>query len=128
MGDIDERLGVAGLFAGRALMAFLFLHEGYAKIANYAGAVRYAEAFGVPGWTLPGAIAVELGCGLMLVAGLGTRIAAVVLCLFSLTTALIFHTKLAETNQLLHFEKNLAIAGGLMLLALYSSRRSKCSS
>lgn len=111
------------LLAGRLLLAWIFLHEGYVKLASYAGAVRYAEAFGVPGWTLPAAIAIEIGCGLAVALGLFARPAALVLALFCLATAAIFHTKIAETNQLLHLEKNLAIAGGFIVLAVWGPGR-----
>ncbi|MBS0243024.1 MAG: DoxX family protein [Proteobacteria bacterium] len=118
MPELSERIYTLARFAGRLLIAALFLHEGYAKLINYAASVRYAEAFGVPGWMLPGAIAVEIGCGLMLVTGTRPKFAALALAGFSIVTAIIFHRKLAETNQLLHFEKNLAIAGGLLLFAI----------
>ncbi len=108
----------AALLLARLLPAALFLHEGFAKLGNYAGAVRYGEAFGVPGVLMPGAIAVELGCGVALVLGLFTRTAALLLAMFCVATAVIFHTKFGETNQLLHFEKNFALAGALLALAV----------
>jgi putative oxidoreductase len=106
------------LLAGRVFMATIFLHEGVAKLGNYAGSVAYARKFGVPEALLPGAIAAELGCGLLIALGLFTRSAAIVLSGFCLVTAVVFHTKFAEINQLLHFEKNLAMAGGLLVLAV----------
>ena len=108
----------ATLLAGRLLLAWIFVHEAIVKLGSYAGAVRYAEAFGVPGWSIPAAIAVEIGCGLAVAVGLFTRAAALVLALFCLATAAIFHTKFGDTNQLLHFEKNLGLAGGFLVLAV----------
>jgi putative oxidoreductase len=75
------------------------------------------EAFGVPGATLPLAIAVELGGALMIVAGFQTRVAALMLAAFCIATALLFHTRLGVRNELLHFEKDFAIAGGFLVLA-----------
>ena len=107
------------LLLGRLLLAAIFLHEAIAKLSNYAGAVAYARAFGMPEMLLPPAIAVELGCGLLLVAGSWTRPAALMLAGFCLTTAFVFHLDWSQRNQLLHFEKNLAIAGGLLVLAVF---------
>ena len=61
---------------------------------------------------------IELGCGAFIALGFLTRVAALVLAGFCLVTAAVFHTKFAEVNQLLHFEKNLAMAGGLLALAM----------
>jgi len=94
------------------------------------------QVFGIPGELLPFAIAVELGCGILIVCGYHTRAAALLLAGFCLATAVLFHRKLGDRNQLLHFEKDLAIAGGLLVLfahgggawaldALRSSRRAR---
>jgi putative oxidoreductase len=115
------RIPVSGpvvLLASRLLLALIFLHEGVAKLGNYAASAEYAESFGVPGVLLPLAIATELGCGMLLVLGLYTRIAALLLAGFCVFTAMVFHTGFADANQLLHFEKNLAMAGGLLAMAV----------
>ena len=75
------------------------------------------QAFGLPGWLLPFAIALELGGGLLVIAGLYTRVAALALAVFCVATAVIFHNKFGNRNELLHFEKDLAIAGGFLVLA-----------
>ena len=106
----------AAALAGRLLLAAIFLHEAYAKLTAYSAAVTYSEAFGVPGQLLPLAIATELGCGLLIIVGYQTRIAALLLAGFCVATALMFHVKLGNRNELLHFEKDLAIAGGFLVL------------
>jgi putative oxidoreductase len=106
----------AAALAGRVLLSAIFLHEAYAKLTAYGMSLAYMRAFGVPGELLPFAIAVELGCGLLILVGYETRFAALVLAGFCVGAALLFHTKLVDRNQLLHFEKDLAIAGGLLLL------------
>jgi putative oxidoreductase len=106
----------AAALAGRLLLSALFLHEAYAKLTAYSAAVTYSEAFGVPGALLPLAIAVELGCGALILLGYYTRAAALLLAGFCIATAVLFHTKLGVRNELLHFEKDLAIAGGLLVL------------
>ena len=105
------------------MLATIFLHEGIAKLGNYAGAVAYTKAFGLPGEMLPVAIAVELGGGLLIALGLYARVAALVLAGFCLVTAAVFHSKFGDRNQLLHFEKNLAMAGGLLVLAVCGAGR-----
>ena len=84
---------------------------------GFEGAVRYAEASGVPGALLPLAIALEIGGGAMILTGLLTRPSALLLSGFCLFTAALFHAKAGDRNQLLHFEKNLALAGGFLALA-----------
>jgi putative oxidoreductase len=103
-------------FAGRLLLAGIFLHEAWSKLTGYPAAVAYMQAFGIPGELLPFAIAVELGCGALIVCGYHTRAAALALAGFCLATAILFHRKLGDRNQLLHFEKDVAIAGGLLVL------------
>jgi len=104
---------------GRILLAGIFLHEAWSKLTGYAGAVQYMEAFGVPGELLPLAIALEAICGLMVLFGFQTRVAALILAIFCLVTAGVFHTNFDDRNQLLHFEKDLAIAGGFLVLFAY---------
>jgi putative oxidoreductase len=102
---------------GRLLLASIFLHEAWSKLVAYPSAVAYMQAFGVPGELLPLAIAVELGGGLMILAGVYTRVAALALAGFCIVTAVVFHAKLGNRNELLHFEKDVAIAGGFLVLA-----------
>jgi putative oxidoreductase len=106
----------AAALVGRALLAAIFLHEAVSKLTAYSAALAYMRAFGVPGELLPFAIAVELGCGVLILCGYQTRAAALVLAVFCLATAVLFHRNLGDRNQLLHFEKDLAIAGGLLVL------------
>ncbi len=111
----------AGLLLGRCLLALLFLHEAWVKIMAYGAAVQYSEAYGVPGQLLPAAIALELGGGLLIVAGLAVRAVAFLLAGFCVVTAVIFHTNFSEPGQSLHFEKDLAIAGGFLILCFHGA-------
>jgi putative oxidoreductase len=106
----------AAALVGRALLAAIFLHEAVSKLTAYSAALAYMRAFGVPGELLPFAIAVELGCGVLILCGYRTRAATLLLAAFCLATAVLFHRNLGDRNQLLHFEKDLAIAGGLLVL------------
>jgi len=113
----------AAALVGRLLICALFLHEAYAKLTAYSAAVAYSEAFGVPGALLPIAIAVEVLGGLLILLGYFTRAAALVLAGFCVAAAILFHSKLGVRNELLHFEKDLAIAGGLLVLFAHGAGR-----
>ena len=109
-------LNAGALLVGRLLLASLFLLEGWGKLKGYAGAVGYMEKFGVPGVFLPLVIAAEIGGGLCIALGWQARWAALALAGFSIAAALLFHLNFANRNEILHFEKDLAIAGGLLVL------------
>ena len=101
---------------GRAMISVLFLISGISKVTTPAPVIGYIQSVGLPlpAIALTIAALVEIGGGLALVLGYRTRITASVLLLFTLTTAAVFHSHLADQNQLIHFFKNVAIAGGLL--------------
>lgn len=107
----------------RLLMATIFVFSGLGKIAAPAATIGYIGAMGLPFPTLGllGAIVIEVGGGLLLVAGLQTRATALVLAGFSLVTGLIFHHAIGDQNQLIHLLKNIAMAGGLLQIAAYGA-------
>jgi putative oxidoreductase len=113
---MSPTITAAGALVARLLLASIFLHEAWSKLTAYAGALAYMKTFGVPGELLPAAIAVELGGGLLILLGLYTRAAALILFGFCIATAILFHTNLGSRNESLHFEKDLAIAGGFLAL------------
>ena len=102
---------------GRVLLVAIFLPEAWVKIRGYGAAVAYMEQFGVPGVLLPLVIAVEIAAPIMIIVGWQTRLAALALAGFCLLTALFFHADFANSNQELHFWKNVAMAGGFIVLA-----------
>lgn len=103
--------------AGRILLAHIFLLAGVNKITGYSGTQGYMDAMGVPGMLLPLVIILEIGGALALIAGWQTRLAAYALALFSIVSALIFHSNLGDQMQMILFMKNWAMAGGLLVLA-----------
>jgi putative oxidoreductase len=117
------RVKEAAALAGRLLIAGLFLHEAATKLTAYSATVAYAQAFGVPGALMPFAIALEIGGGALILLGFYTRPAALLLAGFCIATAVLFHAKLGTRNELLHFEKDLAIAGGLLVLFAHGPGR-----
>ncbi|WP_426171714.1 DoxX family protein [Pseudoduganella sp. R-34] len=109
--------------AGRILMAAIFVMSGIGKIANPAGTLGYINAMGLPfpELALAGAIGIEVLGGLLLVAGLYTRPVALALAAFSVVTGLVFHSAIADQNQMIHLMKNLAMAGGLLQIAAFGA-------
>src|SRR5882757_3899276 len=104
------------LLAGRLLLAWIFLHEGAFLLANYSASSAAMAKMGAPGFALAPVIALQLAAGLSIAAGFYTRCGALALGLFCLATAILFHTNFAIRNELLHFEKDIAIAGGMFVL------------
>ncbi len=101
---------------GRALIALIFILAGVNKIQGYETTVGYMQQFGVPALLLPGTIALEILGGLAVLAGFYSRLAAIPLAVFTLLTGIIFHGNFADPVQMVLFLKNLAIAGGFLLL------------
>jgi putative oxidoreductase len=114
---VEGGLRDAGLLAGRLLLVFIFLHESLSLLGNYAGAAAYMQKSGVPALLLPAVIALQLGGGALIAAGVMTRVAALSFAAFCVLTAILFHWQLADRNQVLHLQKDLAIAGGFLVLA-----------
>ena len=103
-------------FVGRLLIALLFIVSGVNKLADVAGTEAMITAVGLPaGLAIPTAL-FELVAGLALVFGVLTRLFAVLLALFCLTTAFFFHNNFLDPSQAAAMLKNLAIAGGLLCL------------
>jgi putative oxidoreductase len=101
---------------GRLLMAAIFMLSGVGKIAAPAATIGYIAAMGLPMPSVAyiGAVVLELGGGLLLLAGLQTRLAALALAVFSVVTGLAFHHAVGDQNQMIHLLKNFAMAGGLL--------------
>ena len=100
----------------RVLMSAIFIGAGYSKIGSYAGTAAYMASHGVPGILLPLVILAELGGGLAILLGFLSRWAALALAGFSILSALLFHQFWVDPSQYNNFMKNLAMAGGLLLL------------
>jgi putative oxidoreductase len=102
--------------AGRLLISIIFLMAGISKITGYAGTQAYMESAGVPGMLLPLVIGLEILGAVALMIGYRTRLAALLLAGFTVVSALLFHNMFVDSSQTIMFMKNLAIAGGLLLL------------
>lgn len=106
---------------GRILLSIMFIMAGYSKIGGYEGTQGYMEAMGVPGMLLPLVIILELGGGLLLLAGFQARIVAFLLAGFCLLSGFIFHFQPAEQMQMIMFMKNITIAGGLLFIVAHGA-------
>lgn len=106
-------------FVGRVFLSAIFFLSGINKISGYAATQGYMESHGVPGLLLPLVIVLEIVAPVLIVIGWQTRLAAWALAGFSLLTALLFHMNFAEQMQMILFMKNIAIAGGFLLLAAH---------
>ena len=104
---------------GRLLLSAIFLINGIGKIFNYEGTIQYMENFDVQGYLIIPAITVEILFPILLILGYYTKFSALVLSLFTLALAIIFHTDFSNQMQLMSFLKNIAIAGGFLIIFVY---------
>jgi len=115
---------------GRMLMAILFVVSGFGKIPGFEGTVGYISNQGLPFPQLLAALAIllELGGGIAIAIGWKTRLAALALALFMIVITPVFHrfwglpAALAMQQQI-HFMKNVAVLGGILLLYAFGPGR-----
>lgn len=108
---------------GRVLLSPIFILAGYGKLTGIAGTAGWFGSIGLP---FPMVVAVLVGLlelfgGLAILVGYQTRLAAIALAVFTIAATLIAHLDFADQVQLLFFQKNLAIAGGLAVLAAFGA-------
>ena len=101
---------------GRIFLSTLFLIEGTNKIFNYEETIQYMENFGVPGYLAIPTIILEILFPLLLIIGYQTKIAALVMMIFTIVVAIIFHTNFDDQMQFITFFKDIAIAGGFIII------------
>jgi putative oxidoreductase len=117
---------------GRILLALIFVLSGLNKILNISGTAGFMMQAGIPSELLYPAlylsIAVELGCGLLVMLGLWARWAALIIFLWLIPVTLLFHVAgyvhatqqhqaMAAVTQQIMYMKNISMMGGLLLLA-----------
>jgi len=109
----------AALLAGRVLLSAMFILAGFAKLTAISGTAGWFASLGLPVPTATAVVAglVELVGGLAVLVGYQTRIAAIVLALFTAAATLVAHFDFADQVQLLFLQKNFAIVGGFLILA-----------
>lgn len=108
---------------GRILIGAPFLMSGLGKLAAHDATLGYIASVGLPAPALAFIIAlvIEIGGGVLMIAGYRARLVSLVLALFSLATAVVFHNHLADQNQMIHFMKNVMMAGGLLQITYFGA-------
>lgn len=107
----------------RVLMAAIFIRFGYGKAMNPSGTMAMMAHYNLP---LPGvayavSLLVELGAGLAFLLGWKGQAAALVLAIWCVATAFVAHYHPGDTNQMIHFMKNLCMAGGFLQVVIYGT-------
>ena len=106
----------------RILISVLFLLNGVFKISNYDGTVGWMEGFGIPGILFIPAIILEIVGPILIILGYKGKIAAGLLSLFCIATAVIFHNDFSDQMQLGSFLKNIALAGGFLFIFINGTK------
>jgi putative oxidoreductase len=108
---------------GRLLIGLPFAMSGFGKLAAYGKTTAMIAAVGLPVPPLAYVVAVvlELGGGLLLLAGYQVRIVALALALFTIVAAVSFHNNFGDQNQMIHFLKDVMIAGGLLQIVAFGA-------
>jgi putative oxidoreductase len=113
----------ATLLLGRILMSLIFILAGFMKLTTAAATQDMFAKMGLPmpmvAWLV--SVVVELIGGLAILLGLWTKPVAIIMGLWCIVTALIAHTNFADQNMMIHFMKNLAMAGGFAYIAVFGA-------
>ena len=102
---------------GRILLSSLFFVEGVRKFFFQEETIMYMEEYGVPEILFFPSLILEILFPILLIIGYKTRISALIMALFTLTVAIIFHTDFQNQMELIMFLKDIAIAGGFLIIA-----------
>jgi len=113
----------AAVLAGRVLLSILFITAGYGKLTAIGGTAGWFASIGLPMPTITTVVVglVELLGGLAILLGFKTRIAAIVLAVFTLAATAVAHLDFSQAGNALMLQKNLAITGGFLLLAVFGA-------
>jgi putative oxidoreductase len=106
-------------------MSAIFLHGGYGKAMAPAATMAMFSHLGLP---LPGAayalaLIIELGCAAVFLVGYRARLMALVLAVWSIATAMAAHYHPADAAQMIHFWKNVCMAGGFLQVVAFGAGR-----
>ena len=101
---------------GRILISALFLISAFNKVFNLDSSMGWMEEFGVPGFLIFPAIAIEIILPVLVIVGYQARFAAGFLAIFCLMTAFLFHLDFSNQSQLISFLKNIGLAGGFLFI------------
>ena len=110
--DLLARISISGLF----------LLNGIFKISNYDGTIGWMESYGLPGILIIPAILLEIVGPIFIILGYQAKIAAGLLSLFCIATAVIFHNNFSDQMQINSFLKNIALAGGFLFIFINGTK------
>jgi putative oxidoreductase len=120
---VSRNINSYDLVIARFFLALIFVVEGVSKIASLDATRHYMQARHLPGGLLWPVILFEIGSGLLTAVGYRTRVVAAALTVYCLLTAAIFHASLSDQEQNLMLLKNIAMAGGFILLSYVGAGR-----
>ena len=106
---------------GRLFLAMIFIQSGLSKMSDYAATQGYMDAMGVSSALLPLVIVLEVVGGIAIVIGFKARLVALAMAGFSLLSALLFHTNFSDETQTIMLMKNIAIAGGFLMIVAHGA-------
>lgn len=111
---------MANLFdlMARIFISSVFLLSGINKIFSYDSTVTWMEGFGIPGFLLWPTIVLEILLPIFIIIGYKTQLSAILLAIFCIATALIFHFDLENQMQTIALLKNFGLAGGFIFVAI----------
>jgi len=108
------------ILVARILISILFILAGFGKLTAISATAGWFGSIGLPMPTVTTVIVglVELLGGISVLVGFQTRIAAIVLAVFTLAATAVAHLDFSQAGNALMLQKNLGITGGLLLLAV----------
>jgi putative oxidoreductase len=111
--------------AGRLAMSFIFIHGGIGKAMAPSGTMAYLGKLGLP---VPGAayavtLAIEIGIAILFLIGFRARVTALILAGWCVATAMVAHYHPGDTNNMIHFWKNICMAGGFLQIVAFGAGR-----
>jgi putative oxidoreductase len=113
----------AAAFLGRLLLSVIFVLSGFQKLTEFSGTVAFMGSEGLPLPFIAAVVAVLVECvgGILLIVGYQTRLTGIVLAAWCIATALVAHRNFGNQDQMIHFLKNVAMAGGFFQLAAFGA-------
>lgn len=107
---------------GRIFISSVFLFSALNKILGFENTQAWMESYSIPGILLWPTIVLEIILPILIIIGYRTQISAILLAMFCIATAVIFHFDFANQTQTIAFLKNFALAGGFLFIAVHGPK------
>jgi putative oxidoreductase len=110
---------------GRVLMSAIFIHSGYGKAMSPSAtmAMMGHEGLPLPGAAYAVAVIIELGGGVLFLFGFRARVVGLALAAWCIATAMVAHYHPNDAGQMIHFMKNVCMAGGFLQVVAFGAGR-----